>query len=56
MDVPSSTIELLEVLKKRYPDVACTDIEKVGTPEYWKAMGVVDLIRELSYYIEQRGK
>lgn len=54
MDVPSSTIDLLNVLKTRYPDVACTDPEEVGTPEYWKGMGVIELIRELTYYIEQR--
>jgi hypothetical protein len=56
MDVPSSTIELLEVLKNKYPDLACTDPDEVGTPAYWKAMGIVELVRELTYYIEQRGK
>ena len=54
MNVPSSTIDLLTVLREKYPDVACTNPEEVGTPEYWKSMGVIELIRELTYYIEQR--
>jgi len=56
MDVPNSTIELLNLLKNKYPDVAWTEVDKVGSPEYWKSMGVIELIRELTYYIEQRGK
>jgi hypothetical protein len=54
MDVPSSTIELINLLKTQYPDKAEVDPSVVGTPEYWKSMGVVELLRDLEFYINQR--
>ena len=54
MDIPSSTIELLNILKEHYPDKAVTDPKLVGTPEYWKHMGVVELIRDIEFYIHNR--
>jgi hypothetical protein len=56
MKVPSSTIDLIKVLKEKYEDKLVVDAEVVGTPEYWKNAGVVELLRELTYYIEQGGK
>lgn len=56
MDVPSSTIDLIKKLKEQYPDKAETDPTIVGTPDFWKQIGVVELLRELEYYIKERGK
>lgn len=55
MDVPSSTIDLIKILKDKYPDVLEVDTEVVGTPEYWKKVGVVELLRDLEYFIKLRG-
>lgn len=54
--VPSSTIELLNILKEKYPDKYVIEDEEVGTPSYWKKAGVVELLRELEYYITERSK
>lgn len=52
MDVPSNTIDLIRLLTSRYEDKAEVDPTIVGTPEYWKKIGVIELLRELTYYIE----
>ena len=54
MDVPSSTIDLINLLKEKYPDELNTNPKIVGTPEYWKTVGVVQLLRELQFYIDSR--
>ena len=54
MDVPSSTIDLLTLLKTKYEDKAETDPDIVGTPQYWMKVGVIQLLRELDSYIENR--
>ena len=53
MRVPSSTIDLIKILKEKYPDVAVTEPEEVGTPLYWKKIGVIELLRELEFYIKE---
>lgn len=53
MTVPSSTIDLIKILKERYPDVLECNEETVGTPEYWKKVGIIELLRELEYRIRE---
>jgi len=54
MDVPSNTIDLIRILQKKYPDIAEEDEKIVGTPRYWKKIGVIELVRELMYSIERK--
>lgn len=53
MDVPINTLDLLTLLKTKYPDKAETDPEVVGTPEYWKKIGIIELLKELEYYVKR---
>ena len=52
MDIPSSTIDFIRQLQLKYSDELMLDEKIVGTPEYWKKAGVVELLRELQYYID----
>lgn len=48
--IPTTTVELLELLDKWYIDKLETNSEFVGTPEYWKKAGIIELkhrIREI---------
>jgi len=45
--VPSTTIDLIKWLEEIYPDVFETDASFVGTPEYWKKAGIIELIQKL---------
>jgi len=47
MDITTYTVDMIRQLKKLYPDVLETDPEEVGTPNYWKKVGVVELVRTL---------
>ena len=55
MDVPIATVDFINMLKIKYEDKAEVDPTVVGTPEYWKKIGVVELLREVSYFIESKG-
>jgi hypothetical protein len=52
--IPASTEGLLEYLKEIYSDVMELDPTMVGTPEYWKKAGVIELIQKIEYYIENK--
>ena len=54
MDVPSNTIEFLTVIKQQYEDKLEVDERVVGTPEYWKRVGVVELIRTVEAYVRRK--
>ena len=47
MEITTYTVDMIRQLKKLYPDVLETDPEEVGTPNYWKKVGVVELVRTL---------
>lgn len=47
MKVPSTTIDLVKMLDELYPDVMELDPAWVGTPEYWKKAGIIELIQKL---------
>lgn len=47
--VPINSIDLIEVLEKEYKDVLDVDVLSVGTPDYWKKAGVVELLRRLRH-------
>lgn len=49
MDYPSGTSELVVLLDTLYPDKIGTDPKIVGTPEYWKQVGVIELIQKIKY-------
>lgn len=46
-ELPSKTIDLLLLLKEEYEDFYETDEKKVGTPEYWKKAGVIEIIKRI---------
>lgn len=54
MDVPMYTIDLLKELERLYPDVMELDEDVVGTPQYWKEAGVIELLRMLKTEIENK--
>ena len=33
-----------------------TEPDKVGTPQYWMNAGVVKLVRDIEFFIENQGK
>jgi hypothetical protein len=45
--IPTNTVDLIKWLEDMYPDVFDTDVFFVGTPEYWKKAGVIELINML---------
>ena len=45
--LPSNTIDLIKHLEEMYDDVFELDPTMVGTPEYWKKAGVIELIQLL---------
>jgi len=47
MTVPSNTLDFLNELRSLYKDQAEVDPQYVGTPEYWKRMGVIELLRKV---------
>jgi len=49
MKVPSTTILLLTLLEDLYPDTMELDPTCVGTPDYWKKAGVIELIQKLKH-------
>jgi len=49
MKIPSTTIDLVRLLEELYPDVMELDPTIVGTPEYWKKVGIVELIQKIKY-------
>ena len=47
MKIPTYTADLIVMLKLQNPDKLEEDPLLVGTPEYWKRVGIVELIRSL---------
>ena len=47
MDTPHNTIDFITYLKSVYPDKVEEDPSKVGTPAYWKKVGIIELIRKV---------
>ena len=56
MDIPSNSPALINMLKEKYEDKLNVDVDEVGTPTYWKKAGVVELLRELDYFLNKGGK
>lgn len=50
--LPSNTIDLIKYLEDLYPDIYELDPTLVGTPEYWKKAGVIELIQMLNSRLE----
>lgn len=55
MNIPSNTYDLINILKTKYPNKIEIDEKIVGTPEYWKRVGIITLLEELEFYITQKG-
>ena len=53
--IPYSTLDLLKIIKKDYPNKMKLDPEEVGTPGYWKYAGVVELVELIEALIEKQG-
>ena len=49
---PSNTVDLIKYLEDIYTDLFELDPAMVGTPEYWKKAGVIELIQLLKSRIE----
>jgi hypothetical protein len=49
MKIPEKTKDFIEELEKIYKDKYETDENIVGTPEYWKKAGVIELIRQVKF-------
>lgn len=47
MTVPSSTIDFIKELERLYPDTMELDPSYLGTPDYWKKAGIVELIQKI---------
>lgn len=54
MIIPAKTVDLLKVLKEAYKDEMETDPKLVGTPDYFKKAGVIELIKTIEVSIEQQ--
>ncbi|MCI4436677.1 MAG: hypothetical protein JHC33_07720 [Ignisphaera sp.] len=52
MDIPGNSTALLSALEKIYPDTFETDPTMVGTPEYWKRAGVIELLKMIRWSID----
>lgn len=47
MNIPSSTIDFISMLEELYPDIMELDPTYVGTPDYWKKAGIIELIKKI---------
>jgi len=50
--IPSTTLDLIRYLEELYPDTYNTNPTYVGTPEFWKEAGKIELIRMLKEKIQ----
>lgn len=50
--IPRETKDFINLLREEYKDEMELESEYVGTPEYWKKAGVIELIRKFDFLKE----
>jgi hypothetical protein len=52
--LPHKTIDFIKSIEEEFEDYFETDVEKVGTPEYWKKAGIIEYIRKIKSILEAK--
>ena len=53
--IPPLTLDFIKYLEAKYPDKFELSEKEVGTPEYWKKAGIIELIRDVKNIIKRQG-
>lgn len=52
-EIPLLTVDFVKLLELNYPNEYEFNADVVGTPEYWKKAGILELIGKLNFVIKR---